>query len=161
MSVEIDVVRATSGWDEIVDDAALIAAARAALEAGGDDGAPGELCISLSDDAEVADLNARWRGKEGPTNVLSFALDHDDDATLRTAFRALGDVVLARETVLREAQHEQKSPDDHACHLVAHGVLHLLGYDHQRDDEAERMEAAEILAMRAAGRPNPYGETSA
>lgn len=162
MSVEIDIAIHAGDWAATFGedlDGLITAAARAALIAGAHDGAPGEIAIALMDDAEIAALNAEWRGQSGPTNVLSFALAHDAEP-MPGAVAALGDVAIALETVLREAAETGKAPADHLAHLTAHGVLHLLGYDHEEDGEAAVMEAAERQAMRALGRPDPYTEAA-
>lgn len=113
-----------------------------------------ELAVVLADDAMVRDLNRRFRGKDAPTNVLSFPA-----ADPAIADGPLGDVILARETCRREAAEQGKPLDHHLAHLVVHGVLHLVGYDHEADDEAERMEAAERAILRGLGVPDPYADT--
>jgi probable rRNA maturation factor len=106
------------------------------------------LTIALADDTEVRALNSRDRKKDKPTNVLSYPSGE-------RAF--LGDVVLARQTVWREAKVQKKSPADHVTHLVVHGVLHLLGYDHETSDaDAERMEALERRVLAKLGIADPY-----
>ena len=112
-----------------------------------------ELCVHLADDAHIRTLNARWRGLDKPTNVLSFPAA--DPAHLGEA-RLLGDIVLAYETVAREAQDEGKSLDDHFRHLVVHGFLHLLGFDHETDAEAQTMEAMETRILGRLGVADPY-----
>jgi probable rRNA maturation factor len=117
--------------------------------------APGsELGVRFSDDASVRALNARWRGKDRPTNVLSFPA-----MALRGADGLppmLGDIVLAAETVRREASEEGKPFENHVAHLLAHGLLHLLGHDHEAEGEAEAMEAAERGALARLAIPDPY-----
>jgi probable rRNA maturation factor len=127
-------------------------AARAALVAGSA-GAPLELAIVLSDDRTLRALNHRWRGKDKPTNVLSFPSGTVDPAGRRT----LGDVVLAFESLAREAEAAGKPLADHLSHLVVHGVLHLMGYDHERPVEARRMEGLEVRVLAGLGIPDPYG----
>ncbi|MFZ2870878.1 MAG: rRNA maturation RNase YbeY [Zavarzinia sp.] len=121
---------------------------------------PVEIAITLSDDAEVRVLNRDWRGKDKPTNVLSFpGLEGAMAALLPPdAPRPLGDVILALETCRREAVDQGKSLADHARHLVVHGVLHLLGFDHEDDAEAEEMEAMETAVLAGLGIADPYGE---
>ncbi|MGO4872148.1 MAG: rRNA maturation RNase YbeY [Roseiarcus sp.] len=112
-----------------------------------------ELCVHLADDAHIRDLNARWRGLDKATNVLSFpAVEpaHIDQA------RLLGDIVLAFETVAREAADEGKPLADHYRHLVVHGFLHLIGFDHQTDADAQRMEAMETRILARLGVADPY-----
>ena len=106
-----------------------------------------ELSVTLADDATVHALNRRWRGRDAPTNVLSFASGERP---------LLGDVVLAYETVAREAAEQGKNLADHLAHLVTHGVLHLLGFDHEAPHEADEMEALERRALAGIGVADPY-----
>src|SRR5258708_5623953 len=120
---------------------------------------PGELSIGLGDDALVQALNRQWRGHDKPTNVLSFAAL---PPTLPPgAPRLLGDVVLAFETLAAEAAAQGKPLAHHLRHLVVHGVLHLLGFDHAAAGEAERMEALEVAVLAGLGVPDPYRVTEA
>lgn len=106
------------------------------------------LNVALADDKDVRALNKRDRRKDKPTNVLSYPSGE-------RAF--LGDIVLARQTVWREAKAQKKSPADHVAHLVVHGVLHLLGHDHERSEaDAERMEALERRVLAKLGIADPY-----
>lgn len=115
---------------------------------------PSELSVVFTDDAAVQALNAEWRGKDKPTNVLSFpAFPPARGGQLPPM---LGDIVLAAETVAREAAEEKKPIENHVSHLVIHGLLHLLGYDHETDDEAEEMEAVERAALARLAIPDPY-----
>jgi probable rRNA maturation factor len=113
-----------------------------------------EACLALSSDADVARLNATYRGKPAPTNVLSFPA-HNETAKA-DAPRFLGDVILARETLLREAAELGVPLEHHMQHLVVHGLLHLLGYDHEADADAHVMEALEARILARLGIPNPY-----
>ncbi len=124
--------------------------ARAALK-----GAPAaELAVLLTDDEEVAGLNAQWRGKPKSTNVLSFPADSPAPPG---APRFLGDLALAFGVCAREAEEAAKPLADHLAHLIMHGALHLLGFDHERGDaQAEEMEAVEIAALARMGVVNPY-----
>jgi probable rRNA maturation factor len=118
-----------------------------------------ELGIRLTDDAEQRLLNRNWRSMDRPTNVLAFPA-WDPEAPLPEAARCLlGDLALAYETVAREAQQQGKAFADHFCHLVIHGVLHLLGYDHATDAEAARMEAIETSILAELGVADPYDRT--
>ncbi|HLO77532.1 MAG TPA: rRNA maturation RNase YbeY [Magnetospirillum sp.] len=136
----------------------MAAAALAAADCDLGDG-PVEISVVLADDATVQALNREWRGKDKPTNVLSFAaLDDEDDARAPGAPLLLGDIILAFETCRDEARHMGKSLSDHFSHLVVHGVLHLLGYDHEDDEaEAEEMERLETAILAQFGIADPYG----
>jgi probable rRNA maturation factor len=126
----------------------------AVLEEVGAAGIGSELSIVFSDDAHIRTLNAGWRGKDKPTNVLSFpAFPVKPGEKLPPM---LGDIVLAAETVAREAELEGKPLDHHITHLVIHGVLHLLGHDHENEAEAESMEALERAALARLAIPDPY-----
>lgn len=148
----IEVEIEADGWLLAVPDAVrrVMAAAEAALKAGK---APpdGEVSVLLTDDAEVKTLNADFRAKDRPTNVLSFPAPD-------FAAPHLGDVALALETCAREAKDQGKTLGDHLSHLVAHGVLHLLGWDHEIEAEAEAMEALEREVLAGLGIADPYGQ---
>ncbi len=117
---------------------------------------PTELGVTFTDDDAIRSLNARWRDKDKPTNVLSFPAFPEQGKTIPPM---LGDIVLARETIEREAALDGKPFDHHLTHLVAHGLLHLLGYDHETEDEAEEMEAAETRILASLAIPDPYALT--
>jgi probable rRNA maturation factor len=123
-----------------------------------------EISVHLTDDAEVQALNRDYRGKDQPTNVLSFAqYDPDDFAMLANTDDGeilLGDIVLARETCTREAAERGITVADHAAHLIVHGTLHLLGYDHQDDASGDAMEALETKALATLGLADPYADHS-
>lgn len=110
---------------------------------------PGDVVILLTDDETVRELNARFRGKDRPTNVLSFPAPEN-------ARPHLGDIVLAHGVCAAEARDQGKPFADHLSHLVIHGLLHLTGHDHEADDEAEAMEAQERTLLAALGIPDPY-----
>jgi probable rRNA maturation factor len=116
----------------------------------------GEVSVVLADDAFVHKLNKEYRGKDKPTNVLSFHQFEAEELKQQSGYVALGDIILAHETVLREAEQQGKTFEDHLTHLLIHGTLHLLGYDHIDDDEAETMEALEIEILAGMGIKNPY-----
>jgi probable rRNA maturation factor len=125
--------------------------------------APSELAIVLTDDAEMRVLNRTWRGIDASTNVLSFPASRAGPRRgqkLRTSARHLGDIVLAYETVRREARHERKPLANHLAHLAVHGFLHLLGYDHESDTDARKMEDVERAVLRQLAIPDPYGLSS-
>lgn len=158
-SGEIAVTVEDEGWRTLIPrpEAVCVRAAQAALDSAG--GPPGaEVGIVLADDARVAELNARFRGKQGPTNVLSFPIAGGAPVPAG-APRLLGDVVLARETVAREARAQGKTAADHLGHLVVHGVLHLIGFDHQTESEAADMEARETAVLARLGIPDPYRQS--
>jgi probable rRNA maturation factor len=152
--IEVDMLVEAGDWPAGL--RRLVDRAIGSLEAAGAVG-PGtsELSIVFSDDARVRELNAGWRGKDKPTNVLSFP-------AFPTARRGealppmLGDIVLAFETVAGEARLEGKPLQHHISHLVLHGLLHLLGHDHDEDDAAEEMEAMERDALARLAIPDPY-----
>ena len=155
MSFAIDIAAESERWNDIADfDGCVRRAAEAALRDG--EAPPSEIAVVLSDDEHIRELNKHHRGMDKPTNVLSFP-----SARLKTPAgtpRFLGDIVLAYETVTREAAEESKTIENHLSHLVVHGVLHLLGYDHEDDDEAEIMEARERKILANLGIPDPYAE---
>ena len=157
MNVTVDLAIENPSWTALGDLQSLAErAAEAALQEAGFAPEVGmELSCLLSDDASIRELNARWRDMDKPTNVLSFP------ATGPGAELLLGDVVLAFETVAREALAENKPMRDHVVHLIVHGVLHLLGHDHEDHDEADTMEALEIRALHRLGFANPYADSGA
>ncbi len=117
------------------------------------------LNVCLSNDAEVHKLNKEFRGMDKPTNVLSFANIDDDlfwDTLDEVEEAELGDIILAYETLVREANEKQISVYAHYCHLLVHGFLHLLGFDHQEDEEAEEMENLEVDILASFSIENPY-----
>ena len=148
--MSIDVARLDDGWPEL---GALVARAVEAARAESGVTRGGELSVVLADDARVHALNRDYRGKDTPTNVLSFPMPEETGL--------LGDVVLARETLEREALAQGKTFADHTAHMLVHGVLHLLGYDHLDDAEAEDMERREVRALARLGIDNPYGSDTA
>lgn len=139
----IDIAVQAEGWPDCAD---LAAKAVSAVAAELEKPREGELSLVLSDDAQVQVLNRDYRGKDKPTNVLSFPQTGP----------LLGDVVLARETVVREAREKGTSFEAHLTHLIMHGWLHLQGFDHGTDDTAEEMEAIEIAALATLAIDNPY-----
>jgi probable rRNA maturation factor len=142
-------------WRRALPGAAKLArqAAEAALAQSGKRIGAAELSLVLADNATVQELNARWRGKDAPTNVLAFASDEKPVAGQPVL---LGDVVLAYETVAAEAKQQDKALADHFRHLVIHGVLHLLGYDHVVAAPARRMETLETRILASLGIADPY-----
>ena len=146
----IDVEVEDPSWTEALPDAQALtlAAARAALSAREAQGSSG-VTILLADDETVRDLNARFRGQDKATNVLSFPAAANPE-------HFLGDIALAFGVCAREAAEQRKPMAHHLQHLVAHGVLHLLGYDHMSDGEAEAMEGLERIILAGLGVPDPY-----
>ncbi len=122
-------------------------------------GKPINVNLCLSNDEEVHTLNRNFRGKDKPTNVLSFANidDEDFDENCRLDDNIeLGDIIIALETMQREAKEQNISLHDHYCHLLTHGLLHLSGYDHMEDDEAAQMEGLETAILRQLNIADPY-----
>lgn len=152
----IDIRCDAPGWAVAAPDARAVArrAARAVWSAirRDTDASGTELSIALVDDVAMRRLNSDWRGKDQPTNVLSFPAG-DAGAPGRPVL--LGDVVLALGTVRREAAELGRAVDDHVSHLVVHGVLHLLGYDHETEKQATAMEALETEILRGLGIADP------
>jgi probable rRNA maturation factor len=147
------------GAERLVSTAARLALARGAADSATVLPARAELAVILADDAEQRHLNRAWRGVNRPTNVLAFpawdpGMPLPEDAPL-----LLGDIVLAFETVTREAAGQDKTIADHLSHLVVHGVLHLLGYDHATEAEAALMERLETSVLASLGVADPYRGT--
>ncbi|GLK83355.1 rRNA maturation RNase YbeY [Ancylobacter defluvii] len=160
-TIAVDVLVAAGPWPAHAEAAGLVSRAIRAAHAGAmeeyDLGIEqGEVAVMLTDDAGIRTLNLDWRSKDKATNVLSFP-------TPQVAREAgephLGDIAIAYETVAREAAAEEKSFDDHLTHLAVHGMLHLLGFDHETPDEAEEMEAMERRILSGLGIADPYAET--
>ncbi|MDE1477906.1 rRNA maturation RNase YbeY [Xenorhabdus bovienii] len=114
--------------------------------------AESEVTIRLVDEAESHDLNLTYRGKDKPTNVLSFPFEAPPEVELPL----LGDLIICRQVVEQEAEEQQKTVEEHWVHMVIHGSLHLLGYDHIEDDEAEEMESLETEILQKMGYADPY-----
>jgi probable rRNA maturation factor len=147
-------------WLEDCVDAAALADAAARLALARSGAPPASVVdVTLADDDAQQTLNRTWRGTDTPTNVLAFPAADPSLPPPAGAPLLLGDVVLAYETVRREAADQHKPLADHLRHLVVHGVLHLLGYDHGDDAGAETMEAREIAILAELGVPNPYLDT--
>lgn len=154
MSRVIDMAIEADSWSALDAPEALAAAVvEAAVEAGGLSLAPdAETSIVLCDDGFIADLNRHWRGIDKATNVLAFPSGADPAAA-----PVLGDIVIAFETTAGEAAAAGISLRDHVAHLLAHGFLHLVGYDHETAAEAEKMEALEVRILAMLGIADPYG----
>ena len=144
--LEVDILANSALWRGHED---LLSKALAAAAA--EEGRAGTVSLLLGDDASVAELNHKFRGKAGPTNVLSFP---PAPGTGEPGF--LGDIALAAETIVEQAQFQGKRFEHHAAHLVVHGFLHLIGYDHENPADAEAMEARERAILTSLGIDDPY-----
>jgi len=169
----VDLVIEDPGWQAAVPDLERVAeqAGRLALDAFALNPENWTICLLATGDTEIADLNRQFRGREGATNVLSWpAFDLAPDraggrpkppSAPKFGLKAgLGDVAIALQTVQREAEAAAIPLKDHAVHLILHGCLHLLGFDHQSDDDAEMMERIEAQALQRIGVPDPYSRGS-
>lgn len=151
MNVTVDIQNAsTETVPEEGDICHWISAALAAVI--DDDNTPREISLRLVDEPEMAELNSRYRDKSGPTNVLSFPSELPDDLALPL----LGDIVICAPIVRKEAQQQGKALTAHWTHMAVHGTLHLLGFDHIEDEEAEQMESLETRILAGLGLPCPY-----
>ena len=158
---QLELVEDDGDWQAFGDIDSLVAAAQRVLAGAGELPAagPASAAIALSSDAVVRRLNATYRGKDAPTNVLSFPAPEAASMTgTADAPRALGDVVLAVETVLAEAAAAGIPPAHHFQHLLIHGVLHLIGFDHLNEADAETMEALETKLLERLGIADPYAD---
>ncbi len=115
-----------------------------------------EISIVLSHDSFVQDLNKQYREKDKPTNVLSFPQTELEEIEEASPFVCLGDIIIAFETIKEEATEQNKATKDHYTHMLVHGCLHLLHYDHETDEEAQKMENLEIEILNDLGIKNPY-----
>ncbi len=153
----------SSAWDDLARRAAVAAIAESEYPDLATSPRAVEISIRLTGDEEVRALNSQWRGKDKPTNVLSFPLAETGDfgePALPVPELLLGDIVLAKGVCQAEAADKGVTVEDHATHLLVHGTLHLLGYDHHQDSEAADMEAREIRALARLGIANPYEVTA-
>ncbi len=160
MTAQIDVTVALDAWRSAIADVEGVCrrAAGEALSHAGPAVADNEISVLLCGDDTVCELNREYRGSARPTNVLSFPNGY---AGAGPSSVLLGDVAIAFETVAAEAVASRLAITDHLTHLVVHGVLHLLGYDHQTTPEAEAMEALEIAILDRLGVADPYSEEHA
>ena len=155
-----EVLVVADGWQNEPDAESVIqrAIAAAAEEVDADVG-DAELAVMLTDDAGIRTLNSNWRGMDKPTNVLSFpALQPEGARKPGDAPRMLGDIAIAYETTKREADEEGKPFPHHLSHLAIHGFLHLIGYDHENEADAEEMESLETEILEELGIPDPYAD---
>ncbi|MDB5597596.1 MAG: rRNA maturation factor [Hyphomicrobiales bacterium] len=158
MTLDVDVSVEADAWSAVADLHDLSHnAIHAVLTETGEAVAPdAEVSLLFCDDEKIRELNKAWRGMDKPTNVLSFPAvqpGHVAKAPL------LGDIVIAFETVQRESLEENKHLSDHVSHMVVHGFLHLLGYDHESDADADKMESAEQRILARLGIADPYAST--
>ncbi|AQA17880.1 rRNA maturation RNase YbeY [Halioglobus japonicus] len=148
MNLEIDIQRETSDPAPDEDDIRRWIQAALATQRKTDT----EVSVRLVDEDEMAELNHTWRGKSGPTNVLSFPSDLPPELELPL----LGDIVVCTQVVIREASEQHKTLEAHWAHMLVHGTLHLLGYDHIEDEEAQAMEVLETRILTELNYPCPY-----
>lgn len=161
LAIEVDVLVETDAWEAYPRAAELVlgavrAACAGALDAYELDIDGAEIAVKLTDDAAIRTLNRDWRGKDYATNVLSFPTP---EIARAGGDPHLGDIAIALETLLREATEENKPFADHLQHLAVHGTLHLLGFDHEVEEDAEEMEAMEREVLAGLGVPDPYADT--
>ncbi len=156
--IDIDVILSAESWGGLDDLEALTRRAiEACLAESAAELADGrEVCVTYCDDAEIRELNAEWRGKDKPTNVLSFPTPGP-----LSARSLLGDIVIAYETVRREAAEQEKTLAERTAHMVIHGFLHLIGYDHETAAEADEMEGLERRIASRLGLRDPYAGEAA
>lgn len=148
-SIFVDLQIATENIEGLPTEEQIVQWATAAVQPEGDEV---EMTVRIVDEAESHELNLTYRGKDRPTNVLSFPFECPDEVELPL----LGDLVICRQVVEREAAEQEKPLMAHWVHMVVHGSLHLLGYDHIEDDEAEEMESLETQIMQGLGFDDPY-----
>lgn len=148
-SIFVDLQIATENIEGLPTEEQIVQWATAAVQPEGDEV---EMTVRIVDEAESHELNLTYRGKDRPTNVLSFPFECPDEVELPL----LGDLVICRQVVEREAAEQEKPLMAHWAHMVVHGCLHLLGYDHIEDDEAEEMESLETQIMQGLGFDDPY-----
>lgn len=148
-SILVDLQIATENIEGLPTEEQIVQWATAAIQPEGNEV---EMTVRIVDEAESHELNLTYRGKDRPTNVLSFPFECPDEVELPL----LGDLVICRQVVEREAAEQEKPLMAHWAHMVVHGGLHLLGYDHIEDDEAEEMESLETQIMQGLGFADPY-----
>jgi probable rRNA maturation factor len=157
--ITLDIMIEAGDWSRLEDAEALAQkAAEAALAVTYEANEAFEASVMLTDDAQIRELNRTWRAKDKPTNVLSFPAPEQPGLS---GPRHLGDIALAYETLVRESEEESKELAHHFAHLIVHGVLHLLGYDHEVEAEADIMEALEVKALATLGIADPYRDMAA
>lgn len=163
IALDADEWDSSRSWETLVRTAALAAIAESAFPQLTESDRLVEISVTLTGDEKVRELNAHWRGQDKPTNVLSFPMADERDlsrANLVSGELLLGDIILARGVCEAEAAEKGASVEDHTAHLLVHGTLHLLGYDHHDERDAEDMEAREVRALARLGIANPYEVTA-
>ncbi len=162
MTIQIDIAMECPEWEQGMPEVeSLIRAAVRATLGQVEEEEELEISVLLTNDDALRRLNRDWRGQDKPTNVLSFAALEEEGAPLVEGMPVmLGDVALAWETCVAEATEQGKALTDHVTHLMVHGTLHLLGYDHEADEaEAQEMEQLETAILAGLGVKNPYAES--
>ena len=162
-AIEVDIVHEAGEWGDVDEIERLILIAAEAAAADPESGLAGtSAALALSSDDRVAELNGAYRGKNRPTNVLSFPAGPEAEAFAQPGEpRFIGDIVLAAQTVAAEAAAMRIAPSHHLQHLVVHGLLHLAGFDHETDDEAAEMEGLETRILATLGIADPYAAMDA
>lgn len=152
MSIDVDVILEDERWSDLMDPKPLVAAIwdRIMIHCSVQTTKEFEASILFCSDERIRELNRTWMKKDSPTNVLSFPSSHNPASSY------LGDIAIAFDTIVSEAKAEGKSACHHTAHMVVHGFLHLLGYDHQTDKEAELMEGLETVVLRDLGIDDPW-----
>ena len=150
---EADIGIESGLWERFPDAEAVVRRALAAVAGRAGLRQDDEIGVTLTDDKSIAVLNERWRQKAKPTNVLSFPAPPSPAPDMP---RFLGDIVLAFETIEREAREQEKAMSEHVTHLLVHGLLHLLGHDHETDMQAQAMEGLETRILATLGIADPY-----
>ena len=155
--VDLQIAIASGGWpaEPEIREVATLAVLAVFDETGAPNSPSSELSLLFTDDRQIREINDQWRGIDKPTNVMSFPAVRSINP--RDPPPVIGDVVFARQTIMREAELENKPVNHHLVHLIVHGLLHLLGYDHQKEEEAEEMESLESLILAKLAIPDPYG----
>ena len=152
MQFFLDLQIALDDTDNLPNEDQITRWAQGALQGAGYEASEAELTVRFVDNAEIQDLNKTYRHKDYPTNILSFPFECPDGVELPL----LGDLIIAKAVVEKEALEQQKTLEEHYAHLIVHGVLHLLGYDHIESEDATIMEPLEISIVQSLGYDNPY-----
>ena len=161
LNIEIDIDIQNSDWTTSIQNIENLtrSAIERALTMAMDNEPHMEISIVLSDDDFIQNLNKTYRHKDKPTNVLSFPMTEVDEINDETPFISLGDVIVSFDTIKRESEEQNKPLEHHYIHMLVHGCLHLLHYDHENEEEAEIMEFKEIEILEHLGIKNPYEDS--